>query len=194
MAPRHNRRLVGDEARDARPGWLAMICTVYWRRGGFILVPDCMKASRAAEALYGPLRHCGSIDTAKLPAALGGSVEQDIEQELFAPLSPGLAMQLGYQPTRELPLPEGFFWQEGDWWNTGGERALLFGQAPALTVGTIAPIRAQAGWLCITNRHRPWAYQGVNVCPTRAAALQLLAIWADTNADMVRANVAGRVH
>lgn len=175
------------------PG-VTMICTVYWRKGGFILVPDCMKASRAAEQLYGPLRHCGSVDTAKLPAAVSSSLEQKIEQELFAPLSPALAMQLGYEATQNLPLPAGFFWQEGDWWKTGGELSLQYGLEPAVVVATIAPIKAQAGWMCITNRHRPWAFQGISVCPTRAAALQFVAIWADANAQSVRGSIASQLH
>lgn len=164
-----------------------MICTVYWRKGGFILVPDCMRASRTVEQQYGPLRHCGSIDTANLPAGLREGIERDIDAELFSRLTPELATRLGYQAIEDLPLPAGFAWQEDDWWDADCEISLLCVEhEDPVVVATVAP-RRQGGWVATTNRHRPWAFQGAWVCATRAAALQYVAVWAHDHADALRA-------
>ena len=171
-----------------------MLCTVYWRKGGFLLVPDCMKASRAAERLYGPLQLCGRIDTDGLPAELGGAIEREIESELFIALSPELAMRLGYQATDALPLPPGFAWRESDWWARDGEVALLYGETAPVVVAKIGPGDGQGGWIAVTNVHRPWEFQGTRVSPTRPAAMQYVALWADQNAAAVRSGVSDRLH
>jgi len=163
-----------------------MICTVYWRKGGFILVPDCIRASQAVERQYGPLRHCGRLDTERLPSDFRVGIESDIERELFASLSPELAMQLGYEAVGELPLPDGFAWREGDWWKSDGNLALLHGTDPPVVVADI--VRGpHGGWVCTTNSHRPWAFRGGRVCATRGAAVQYLTMWADDHAAALRA-------
>jgi hypothetical protein len=167
-----------------------MICSVYWRNGGFILVPDCIRASHAVEQSYGPLRYCGRLDTERLRDELGASIESDLDAQLFAALSPELATRLGYEAIEDLPLPQGFSWQEGDWWTRDGDLSLLRdGDPPTLTASIVrAP---HGGWLCTTNRHRPWAFQGTWVCGTRAAAVQYVAMWAADHARALRTGTEG---
>lgn len=171
-----------------------MLCTVYWRKGGFLLVPDCMKASRAAEQLYGPLQPCGRIDTDNLCPELGEAIEREIESELFMALSPELAMRLGYQATDELPLPAGFTWRESDWWVRDGEVSLLYGENPPVVVAMIGPGDRHGGWIAVTNFHRPWEFQGIRVVPTRPGAMQYVAMWADQNGAAVRSSVGAHPH
>ena len=171
-----------------------MLCTVYWRKGGFLLVPDCMKASRDAEQLYGPLQLCGWVNTDSLCPELGQAIEREVESELFMALSPELAVRLGYQATDALPLPAGFTWREGDWWEGEGEVSLLYGENPPVVVAMIGPGGKQGGWITVTSLHRPWEFQGTRVSATRPGAMQYLAMWAEQNRAAVRGSVSARSH
>lgn len=171
-----------------------MNCVVYWGSEGFVLVPDCMIASREAERRYGPLLRCGSVDTDDLEPDLARTIDTAVDLHSFAPLSSGLALRLGYEPSRSLPLPEGFSWHDPDWWDRGGELALLYGENPPVAVATVEPASKHGGWKAITNCHKGWEFRGARVAVSRAAALQFLTIWANSNAQSVRRDVATALH
>ncbi|MFC5571143.1 hypothetical protein ACFPN1_13840 [Lysobacter yangpyeongensis] len=169
-----------------------MICTIYRHEKGFILVPDCIKASREAGLRFGPLRSCGTVDTGELAKALAASIEEEVTRCLYAPLSPELALRLGYQLESVPALPSGFAWQEGDGWNTGGERALVYGPEQ-IVVATVKPL-PDVGWLATANCHRPAALHISQSHPTRAAAIDFVAAWAGEHADTVRAGLGIGLH
>jgi hypothetical protein len=59
--------------------------TVYKAEGLYLLVPDCIKASREAEHRYGPLSYCGEIESDDHPSTeLWAMVMADIDTRLFA--------------------------------------------------------------------------------------------------------------
>ena len=63
--------------------------------GAFLLVPDCMTASREAEALHGPLAFCDTIDSDEYPVpALWDRVAAEIDQLSFAVLQPAVGRQM----------------------------------------------------------------------------------------------------
>lgn len=166
-----------------------MICTVYWGGEGFVLVPDCIVASREAERRFGPLTFCGSLDTQGLSEDLTARIDQEIDERSFVRLNPDLALRLGYQPTRSLPLPHGFRWQEPDWWNSE-ELTLLCGRYPPIVVACVHPMGSKGyGWRTITNCHKPPEFRGSRISHTRAAAAQYVTIWACTHAHTIRAEI-----
>ena len=171
-----------------------MNCTVYWGNEGFVLVPDCMIASREAERRFGPLLRCGSFDTDGIEPGLARTIDQEVDQHSFVMLSTGLALRLGYEPGSSLPLPQGFSWAHSDWWERGGELALLCGRDPSVAVATIEPSSPHGGWKAITNCHKNWAFRGTWISSSRAAVVQFVTIWANTNADTVRRDVGVSLH
>ena len=56
--------------------------------GGYLLAPECMLASAAAQALHGPVHeHLGVIDSHLLPTTVREQIEDDIDRRDFAYLS-----------------------------------------------------------------------------------------------------------
>ncbi|WP_157481165.1 MULTISPECIES: hypothetical protein [unclassified Lysobacter] len=67
--------------------------TVYRGATGiYLLVPDCMKASREAERLHGPLVHCGAVESEGHPLPhLWEAVLTEVDERLYAVLSEHIA-------------------------------------------------------------------------------------------------------
>lgn len=63
-----------------------MVFRAYARRdGALVLVPDCLIASRDAEARHGPLAFVGRIDHEQQPgAAIWARVLDDIDRQSYA--------------------------------------------------------------------------------------------------------------
>ena len=81
----------------------------------YLLVPDCVRASREADRLHGPLVHCGEIesDEYSLPD-LWAEVGAQIDARLYAVVDHEVALGL-------LPLCGDMGWpRAGDERGTGG--------------------------------------------------------------------------
>jgi hypothetical protein len=62
--------------------------TVYKADDLYLLVPDCIKASREAEHLYGPLTYCSKIESDDHPIPeLWATVMAEVDARLFAVIS-----------------------------------------------------------------------------------------------------------
>jgi hypothetical protein len=167
-----------------------MRCSVYTGRGELVLVPDCMQASREAERGYGPLRHCGTFETTGLPDDLAERIDDAFEDRLFVVLQPDLALRLGYDPGGGVPLPDGFEWVIGDFWEPRAGATLVYAGRDQLPVAEATPDDHDRGWYAVTRLYRPWPFRGTRVAATRGAALQFLALWVVANADVVRSEIA----
>ena len=73
-----------------------MIFSVYTRPdGAYVLVPDCLRVPRSAEALHGPLEYCDSIDSEAHPLpALWERVLDEIDQMSYAVLQAAIGRQM----------------------------------------------------------------------------------------------------
>jgi hypothetical protein len=168
-----------------------MHCGVYTGRDGLVLVPDCMRASREAERLHGPLHHCGSFETDGLSADLARRIETALDDQLYAVMEPELALRLGYEPQEGLPLPHGFEWDLGDWWNNNeGAQLFVVRGGRRVAVAEVHADASRTGWYANTRLHRPWQFRGSRVAASRAAAIHFLTVWAVANADALAAEVA----
>ena len=68
-----------------------MRCQVYCEaKGQLLLVPDSREARSEVERSFGPLKHCGSIDTQDLPAQLVPKIESELSAHCYAVLSFGV--------------------------------------------------------------------------------------------------------
>jgi hypothetical protein len=73
-----------------------LIFNIYTRPdGAFLLVPECMEASRAAEVQHGPLHFCGTINSSEHPVpALWNRVLSETDDHSFAVLQESVGKQL----------------------------------------------------------------------------------------------------
>ena len=67
---------------------------LYAGNHAWLLVPDCMQASRAADRRYGPLEFLGEIEHESLEAAEWKSVLAGLDAESFATIPEGTARRL----------------------------------------------------------------------------------------------------
>ena len=159
-----------------------MRCTVYYGRGERILVPDCKRAIREAEARHGPLRACGTFDTACLGPPLADEIEEALVDAPFAPLPADLALLMSYTPTRHVPLPPGFSWKESAWWERADTLVLeCTAMEPATPVALIECV-CTGCWQVTTNVHDALRSLGRHVADSRVAAIQFVVGWAERNA------------
>ena len=80
-------RMMEDRSERVRP----MRCQVYCEaKGQLLLVPDSREARSEVERSFGPLKHCGSIDTQDLPAQLVPKIESELSAHCYAVLSFGV--------------------------------------------------------------------------------------------------------
>lgn len=64
-------------------------------KGDYLLVPDCLKASREAERLHGPLVSCGEIDSDDHPLPdLWATVMEDVDARLYSVVNEVVATAL----------------------------------------------------------------------------------------------------
>ena len=163
-----------------------MRCIVYRGRQGLLLVPDCMRASVEAEREYGPLLHCGEIETERLDPTLVQRIDEALDQGAYALGDVSLALRQAYRADADLPLPEGFAWRLSDFW---GERAQAWvvHEPTGQIVGEVHADGSHYSWRVVTNAHRPWLFRGSHVGNTQAVAMQYLAMWvAEHAADLHR--------
>lgn len=169
-----------------------MRCTVFYGAGELILVPDCLRSIREAEARYGPLRSCGQFDTETLGPPLADDVEETLRDAAFAPLPADLALLMSYTPARHVPLPPGFSWKEADWWEGADTLALqCTATDPAATVAVIECVDAGC-WRVTTNAHKAWSYVSKHITGSRLAAIRFLVGWTERNAPALLGEAIGQ--
>ncbi|HEY1140831.1 MAG TPA: hypothetical protein VGE88_11565 [Lysobacter sp.] len=166
-----------------------MKCTVYWGSNGFVVVPNCVLASRDAERRHGPLLECGFIETDDLDSTLAEDIGLAIDQSTYACVGPDLALHLSYRPLHALPLPYGFRWQSYDEDQPSQPMLLMCGTHPPVLVAELMPMGEHGGWMVITGSHKAWAFRGLRVAQTHAVAMHFIAAWAGMHATAVRSEI-----
>ncbi|GAB3097067.1 hypothetical protein [Lysobacter terrae] len=166
-----------------------MKCTVYWGSNGFVVVPNCVLASRDAERKYGPLLECAHVETDGLDPVLAEDIGLAIDQRTYACVGPDLALHLSYKPIQPLPLPYGFHWERYDESRTSQPMLLMCGWYPPVLVAELMPMGAHGGWMIITSSHKAWAFRGLRVAPTHDAAMHFIAAWAGGCAWALRSEI-----
>ena len=167
-----------------------MKCTVYWGSGGgFVVVPDCVVASREAERRFGPLMECARIDTDGLDERLAEDIGLAVDERTYACAGAELALHASYKPTESLPLPYGFKWESCG--ESANEQPLLLrcGTHPPVLVAELMPVGPKGGWIAITNCHKTWAFRGLRVAQTHMAAMHFIVAWANANALVLRGEI-----
>jgi hypothetical protein len=167
-----------------------MRCTVYFGSAGLVLVPDCMRASVEAEHAYGPLAFCGAFETQGLDPDVLARIDDALDSRSFALIDPDLALRLGYDAARALPLPEGFAWRTDDFWESNESITLLCEQeGEHIPVAEVVVDESTRGWYAVTRTHRPWQFRGTRVTLSREAAVQFVSAWATLHASALRAEL-----